>query len=115
VKCDEARTRTRRPPPPPSKTRPVVPRPVNIDVFCVLTRPVGRPTSVPGKNDRPPTLPGGLSRYIVITLVNIGRKWVFRRYKSRYRPSAEALQDASAIETSLTPPVATRSIPKTSA
>jgi hypothetical protein len=38
-----------------------------------------------------PTLPGGLSRYIVTTLVNIGDFCVFRRYNGRYRPSADPL------------------------
>jgi len=41
--------------------------------------------------------PRGLTRYIVTTLVNIGRKFVFTRNKSRYRPSAEALQSRTSF------------------
>jgi len=44
-----------------------------------------------GRADPTPTLPGGLTRYTVTTLVNIGDFCVFTRYKRGYRPSAEAL------------------------
>jgi hypothetical protein len=64
-------------------------------LLCVLRPPCLTCSEIEDrrlKTPDTPTIPGGLTRYIVTTLVNIGNFCVFTRYKRRYTPSAETLQ-----------------------